>query len=207
MEPFEDSRATLEGLHSDVTHWYERWVGLAGLNNPQPSPRRRREQLEALDDANSELSSGMRRLDWALQELEENTSLVEQNNKKFKLSEAELRSRWAYLQRTRGTVDALKVDIAEKQRAMGDERDGGEGGSGDEWGDDDDDETYGLTTGTATPSKTREPANGGRRCCGLWRLLLRCCCCGKQAVEYSAVKQQSPGRTLSWGGELGPGDR
>jgi len=59
----------------------------------------------------SELLSGLRSIEWDLQDLEDTVSIVEGNRQKFQLEESEMEARRAFIESTRAQITSMRDEV------------------------------------------------------------------------------------------------
>ncbi|CAH1271596.1 STX6 [Branchiostoma lanceolatum] len=88
----------------NATGLYQRWCEL--LEDPVSVSK------EEYDWTSNELRNSLRSIEWDLEDLDETSSIVESNPRKFKIDQQELGDRRAFISRTRQSVKEMKEHMA-----------------------------------------------------------------------------------------------
>eukprot|EP01113_Clastostelium_recurvatum_P004739 TRINITY_DN1208_c0_g1_i2.p1 TRINITY_DN1208_c0_g1~~TRINITY_DN1208_c0_g1_i2.p1 ORF type:complete len:251 (-),score=44.44 TRINITY_DN1208_c0_g1_i2:72-824(-) len=103
QDPFYVVKEEVQQSVNGVTALYKRW----------------RELLETTNTANNdefkwttnELKSGIKSIEWDLQDLDDTISIVESNRQKFKLEQQEVENRKKFINDTKSTIKRMKEDL------------------------------------------------------------------------------------------------
>ncbi|XP_075132149.1 syntaxin-10 isoform X1 [Leptodactylus fuscus] len=103
-DPFSVVRGEVQKALNTSRGLYQRWCEL--LQESQVT------SVEEFDWTTNELRNSLRSIEWDLEDLEETISIVESNQKKFKISEAELNERREFVEKTRSSLKEMRDHIS-----------------------------------------------------------------------------------------------
>jgi len=103
QDPFYVVKEEVLQSFNGISSLYERWKELLTSTNTATN--------EEFKFTMNELQSGIKSIEWDLTDLEETISIVESNKSKFKIDDAELRSRKGFIAEIRRKTAAMKDDL------------------------------------------------------------------------------------------------
>ncbi|XP_069803970.1 syntaxin-10 [Dendropsophus ebraccatus] len=103
-DPFSVVRGEVQKALNTSRGLYQRWCELLQESHVTSA--------EEFDWTTNELRNSLRSIEWDLGDLEETISIVESNQKKFKISEAELNERRDFVEKTRSSLKEMRDHIS-----------------------------------------------------------------------------------------------
>ncbi|CAJ0916327.1 unnamed protein product [Ranitomeya imitator] len=103
-DPFSVVRGEVQKALNTSRGLYQRWCELLQEDHMTSA--------EEFDWTTNELRNSLRSIEWDLEDLEETISIVESNQKKFKISEAELTERRDFVEKTRSSLKEMRDHIS-----------------------------------------------------------------------------------------------
>ncbi|XP_073443488.1 syntaxin-10 isoform X3 [Dendrobates tinctorius] len=103
-DPFSVVRGEVQKALNTSRGLYQRWCELLQEDHMTST--------EEFDWTTNELRNSLRSIEWDLEDLEETISIVESNQKKFKISEAELTERRDFVEKTRSSLKEMRDHIS-----------------------------------------------------------------------------------------------
>ncbi|XP_075715245.1 syntaxin-10 isoform X1 [Rhinoderma darwinii] len=103
-DPFSVVRGEVQKALNTSRGLYQRWCEL--LQESQVT------SAEEFEWTTNELRNSLRSIEWDLEDLEETINIVESNQKKFKISEAELNERRDFVEKTRSSIKEMRDHIS-----------------------------------------------------------------------------------------------
>jgi len=103
QDPFYVVKEEVQQSVSGITTLYDRWQEL--LKNSNTS------QNDEYKWTVNQLKTGIKSIEWDIQDLEETIGIVEGNRQRFKLDQAEVESRKKFIQETKSTIKKMKDDL------------------------------------------------------------------------------------------------
>uniref|UniRef100_A0A7S3S6V9 Syntaxin 6/10/61 N-terminal domain-containing protein n=1 Tax=Emiliania huxleyi TaxID=2903 RepID=A0A7S3S6V9_EMIHU len=107
MDPYTAVRDEVEHSVTVVTQLHSKWNELKGA-------ARKSDEFEW---TSSELLSGLRSIEWDLQDLEDTISIVETSPQKFQISEGEVAARRSFIDSTRSRITAMRDEVQGQAQA------------------------------------------------------------------------------------------
>jgi len=107
QDPFYVVKEEVQQSVSGVTTLYDRWQEL--LKNTNTA------QNDEFKWTVTQIKSGIKSIEWDLQDLEETIGIVEGNRQRFKLDAAEVESRKAFIFETKAAIKKMKEDLNNAQ--------------------------------------------------------------------------------------------
>ncbi|XP_075062721.1 syntaxin-10 [Mixophyes fleayi] len=103
-DPFSVVRGEVQKALNTSRGLYQRWCELLQESNVT--------SVEEFDWTTNELRNSLRSIEWDLEDLEETISIVESNQRKFKISGAELSERKMFVEKTRSSLKEMRDHIS-----------------------------------------------------------------------------------------------
>jgi len=103
QDPFYVVKEEVQQSVSGITTLYDRWQELLKNSNTA--------QNDEYKWTVNQLKTGIKSIEWDLQDLEETIGIVEGNRQRFKLDQAEVESRKKFIQETKGTIKKMKDEL------------------------------------------------------------------------------------------------
>jgi len=117
QDPFYVVKEEVQQSVSGITTLYDRWQELQKNSNTA--------QNDEYKWTVNQLKTGIKSIEWDLQDLEETIGIVEGNRQRFKLEQAEVESRKKFIQETKSVIKKMKDDLnsaSSKGRETNDQR-------------------------------------------------------------------------------------
>jgi len=103
QDPFYVVKEEVQQSVIGITTLYDRWQELLKNSNTA--------QNDEYKWTVNQLKTGIKSIEWDLQDLEETIGIVEGNRQRFKLDQAEVESRKKFIQETKSTIKKMKDDL------------------------------------------------------------------------------------------------
>jgi syntaxin 6 len=103
QDPFYVVKEEVQQSVNGVTTLYDRWQELLRSTNTA--------QNDEFKWTTNQLKTGIRSIEWDLQDLEETIGIVESNRQRFKLDQAEVENRKKFITETKSTIKKMKDDL------------------------------------------------------------------------------------------------
>mmetsp|Transcript_73734 Transcript_73734/g.123144 ORF Transcript_73734/g.123144 Transcript_73734/m.123144 type:complete len:253 (+) Transcript_73734:110-868(+) len=101
QDPFFAVKEEVEHSVTVVNQLHSKWIELRSFSA----------KSDEFEWTSSELLSGLRSIDWDLQDLEDTVSIVESSRQKFQLDDAEVQARKAFIESTRNRISAMRDEV------------------------------------------------------------------------------------------------